>query len=148
VLVRHTVAAIAITLAVFLAIQILWAAVVRPHLIPSVRTTQPLSIVSFSGIGVSNDNRPSCRVAAVQGRRGDWVVGGSQAVSATGRPVSFAPAGCPQLTNMIPCVARNGILIQVTYEPARRYWEFQWLETGIFLILAASLAITRGARKP
>lgn len=38
---------------------------------------------------------------------------------------------------MIACLARNGIRMQVTYQPASRYWEFQWLETGIFLILAA-----------
>ena len=24
----------------------------------------------------------------------------------------------------------------VTYQPASRYWDLQWLETGIFLVLA------------
>jgi hypothetical protein len=27
----------------------------------------------------------------------------------------------------------------VTYQPASRSWEFQWLETAIFVILAAGL---------
>jgi ABC-2 family transporter protein len=139
VLVRRTVAAMAITLAVFVAVQILWAALVRPYLIPSVHVTQPLSSVTFGGIGVSNDHRMVLRVDTVQGRLGDWLVGGSQTVSATGRPVSFAPAGCRQLTNFIPCLARHGIQMRVTYQPASRYWEFQWLETGLFLAMAAGL---------
>jgi hypothetical protein len=29
----------------------------------------------------------------------------------------------------------------VTYQPAGRYWTFQWLETGIFLMLALIAAI-------
>ncbi|HUD77408.1 MAG TPA: hypothetical protein VMR00_06130 [Streptosporangiaceae bacterium] len=29
--------------------------------------------------------------------------------------------------------------MQVGYQPASRYWAFQWLETGIFLILAGGL---------
>jgi hypothetical protein len=29
----------------------------------------------------------------------------------------------------------------VTYQPASRYWTFQWLEAGIFLALAAAAAI-------
>ncbi|HYY79164.1 MAG TPA: hypothetical protein VFD04_08275 [Actinomycetes bacterium] len=29
----------------------------------------------------------------------------------------------------------------VTYQPANRYWTFQWLETGIFIALALAAAI-------
>jgi ABC-type transport system involved in multi-copper enzyme maturation permease subunit len=137
VLVRRTVAAMAITLAVFVAVQILWAAAVRPHLIPSDRTTRPLSAVSFAGTSVTSGNRFFLQVASVQGGLGDWVVGSSQAVSATGRPVTTVPAGCAQLSALLPCLARHGVRIQVTYQPASRYWQFQWLETGIFLALAA-----------
>ncbi len=28
----------------------------------------------------------------------------------------------------------------LTYEPTSRFWDFQWYETGIFVVLAAALA--------
>ena len=33
-----------------------------------------------------------------------------------------------------------GIREAITYQPASRYWPFQWIETGIFLALALALA--------
>ena len=38
------------------------------------------------------------------------------------------------------CLASHGIRIAVTYQPASRYWLFQWTETGIYLALALALA--------
>ncbi|HEY1827500.1 MAG TPA: hypothetical protein VGF87_05735 [Acidimicrobiales bacterium] len=37
------------------------------------------------------------------------------------------------------CVNRLGIREVVTYQPLSRYWPFQWMETGIFVILALAL---------
>jgi hypothetical protein len=37
-------------------------------------------------------------------------------------------------------MASRGIGEAITYQPARRYWPLQWIETGIFLALAAMLA--------
>jgi hypothetical protein len=31
--------------------------------------------------------------------------------------------------------------VALTYQPASRYWTFQWLETGIFFALALTAAI-------
>jgi hypothetical protein len=28
----------------------------------------------------------------------------------------------------------------VTFQPASRFWEFQWFETGLFVLLAVALA--------
>jgi hypothetical protein len=28
----------------------------------------------------------------------------------------------------------------ITYQPASRYWPFQWAETGVFVVLALALA--------
>ena len=36
-------------------------------------------------------------------------------------------------------MASRGIRETITYQPASRYWPFQWIETGIFLALALTL---------
>jgi hypothetical protein len=36
-------------------------------------------------------------------------------------------------------MASRGIREAITYQPAGRYWPFQWIETGIFLALALAL---------
>ncbi len=38
------------------------------------------------------------------------------------------------------CLASHGIREAVTYQPASRYWAFQWTETAIYLALAVALA--------
>jgi hypothetical protein len=138
VLVRRLVPAMAITLAVFAAIQILWPNLVRPYLIPPVQATQPLSAISFSGMMTTGNNQVVLQGIGFNGPSGDWVVGGGL-VSSAGRPEAFVPARCAEQNDPIPCMASNGIRMQVSYQPASRYWEFQWLETGIFLVLAAGL---------
>jgi len=38
------------------------------------------------------------------------------------------------------CLTSQGIREAITYQPARRYWPFQWTETAIYLALALALA--------
>ena len=38
-------------------------------------------------------------------------------------------------------VARLHLRQLVTYQPASRYWAFQWYETAIFVVLALALAL-------
>ena len=40
---------------------------------------------------------------------------------------------------VVSCAQAHGIRGYVTYQPASRYWAFQGIETGIFLLLAAAL---------
>ena len=37
-------------------------------------------------------------------------------------------------------VGRQHLRQRITYQPASRYWDFQWIETAIFLILGLALA--------
>jgi hypothetical protein len=138
-LVRRTIVAMAITLAIFAAIQILWPGFVRPHLISPVQTTQPLSAVSFNGTGDYNNGILVLQIGTVDGLPpGTWITR-SHAVNAAGQPITRAPLPCVSAQNFVPCLQSHGIRMAVTYQPASRYWEFQWLETGIFLVLAAGL---------
>jgi hypothetical protein len=40
----------------------------------------------------------------------------------------------------LDCLASHGIRIGATYQPASRYWAFQWTETAIYLAVALALA--------
>lgn len=40
----------------------------------------------------------------------------------------------------LDCLAGHGIREAVSYQPASRYWAFQWTETAIYLAIALALA--------
>jgi hypothetical protein len=71
--------------------------------------------------------------------------GGDVEVVGNGFPVSAVPAECmthsgPHSTqNVLSCLANHGYAQYVTYQPATRYWPFQFIEAGIFVVLAAAL---------
>jgi ABC-type transport system involved in multi-copper enzyme maturation permease subunit len=45
----------------------------------------------------------------------------------------------PDPQAVLPCLAAHGYRGSVTFQPASRFWAFQGIETGIFVILAAVL---------
>jgi hypothetical protein len=147
-LLRRTIPAMAVTLAVFAAIQVLVPILVRPHLIPSVQTTQAASAVKISDLSVGAD---SLKVAGISGQPGAWILG-NRFVDATGHTVTSLPSACVNAFNsgggvgpngvaesLPSCLARHGIKIAVSYLPASRYWALQSAETGMYLVLAAGL---------
>jgi len=139
VLVRRLLPAMAISLAVFAAVQILMPAVVRPHLIPPVHSTQALSTVSFNGMGETNGGHLILNLGGLNNRPGDWIVS-SMPIDAAGQPARTVPPACSSATTtFVPCLASRGIRMAVSYQPASRYWAFQWLETGIFVLVALVL---------
>jgi hypothetical protein len=140
VLTRRLLPAMAITLAVFAAVQLLTPAFVRPHLITPVTTTQALSTVTFNGIGVSNNGILLLQIGNVSGAPGDWITS-SQPVDAAGQAVTSVPSACHQgaTNDFLQCLSSHGVRVAVSYQPASRYWALQWYETGIFLALALGL---------
>jgi hypothetical protein len=60
-----------------------------------------------------------------------------------GVPISGLPSACQALAFQPPkfssCLAARGYSGFITYQPAGRYWAFQGIETGIFVLLAAAL---------
>lgn len=142
-IVRRMLPAMALTLIVFTTIQALVPAVIRPHLQTPVSDT-----VRFSPAAVAeHDARVNLRgTAHVDGYTipGAWVLSSSaDLLDATGAPVSEA-----QLQDCITgneaedmaCVSEHDLHFTVSYQPADRYWVFQWLEFAAFLALAALLA--------
>ena len=62
-----------------------------------------------------------------------------------GVPLASMPRACQELAfqgprKFIPCLTAHGYRgVFLSYQPASRYWAFQGIETGIFVLLAAAL---------
>jgi ABC-type transport system involved in multi-copper enzyme maturation permease subunit len=142
VLIRRAVPAMAVTLAIFVAVQVAIPLWVRPHLIPPDRTV--VSGPSFFQSAAMSVG--TLAASAVPGQPEAWIVS-SGAINAAGQPVTTIPAVCLPTSaiksaspNLGACMASRGIAEAITYQPASRYWPFQWIETGIFIALALALA--------
>jgi hypothetical protein len=156
-LVRRTIAAMAITLVVFVAVQVGMPQLVRPHLIPPVRSTidftpSKLTMFAFGPDGLE---------VRAEAPDGAWLLS-SQTVDASGHAVAripsnsslsptsgpCAPTAAPPPSDgpgeeLAPCLAavkRLGYRQQVTYQPASRFWPLQWYETAIYTAVALGLA--------
>jgi hypothetical protein len=58
--------------------------------------------------------------------------------------ISNMPSACRALAFQSPlktasCLTAHGYRGFISYQPASRYWAFQGIETGIFVLLAAAL---------
>ncbi|MEV6869029.1 ABC transporter permease [Streptosporangium subroseum] len=157
-LVRRTLPAMALTLAVFAAIQLAMPLLVRPHLMPPVTSTFELSQANMSGIHVEGQGGPA-RIStrsAVPGDAGSWVLSsdlldpsgrrvagsGEEApvpVSVTSGPCSPQGAGPHGLNACWAEINRLGYRQQAIYQPLERFWPFQWIETGIYALLTLGL---------
>jgi hypothetical protein len=137
---RRTLPAIAVVLGGFIALRLVIANLLRPHYLAAVTTY----------FNVAGTFTPSGQ---------PWVLG-QGAVSRTGQTVAAGwgdlepalPAACQRLLPGAP-TAKNGASMNavfscmqshgwrgfVTYQPASRYWPFQGIETGIYVLLAAAL---------
>ena len=75
---------------------------------------------------------------------GAWVISASQLTTPDGRSSSSEPAGpCGPQAGSRACnayVESLHLRQTVTYQPASRYWAFQWIETAIYLAFALILA--------
>jgi ABC-type transport system involved in multi-copper enzyme maturation permease subunit len=147
-LIRRTLPAMAVTLAVFTAVIIAFPIWVRPHLIPPVQTTSTLSLASIANLPAvgASDGHLSLVPGSAAAPPGAWVMSSSQLTTPDGRASSSEPAGpCSPPSPAADQTCNDYIeslhLRQtVTYQPASRYWAFQWVETAIYLALALALA--------
>ena len=160
-LIRRTLPAMAITLALFVALQIAMPQLVRPHLISPARSNVEITASNLDDFRVAQDGRIQLRATAAD--TGAWVLS-SHTVDASGHavdtiPVSTSagpcapPQGPPGQAHagagpgdkrrvLSPCLAeltRLGYRQQVSYLPSSRFWPLQAYETGIYTGLALGL---------
>jgi len=149
-LLRRTLPAIGLTLAGFIAIRSVIYILVRPHFMTAVTSYFPIgSGFSPAGSGwqlasgfVGANGQPISIPQTTSGQ----VIGGP----GVSLPVSSLPAPCQAAAGngpftratyhaVVSCAQAHGVRGYVTYQPASRYWAFQGIETGIFVLLAAVL---------
>jgi hypothetical protein len=156
--VRRTVAAMALTLAVYVFVQVAVPFWVRPHLIPPVTRTEAISQSTLDGI-MSLNGGPF-RLSLHTSDPRDWILT-NETVDADGRatalPAWFAdclppPPGAgdqgtarvnPAPGTLDDCLSRldsEGYRQQLVYQPMSHFWRLQWAETGLYLAASALLA--------
>ncbi|MFE6911738.1 ABC transporter permease [Streptomyces erythrochromogenes] len=152
-LVRRTVPAMAATLVAFVAVQILVPFAIRPHFMTPEHTDVALSSLVTAPGGGGESGAPKdgwngnhvqlkgagddtyLRVGVL--KPGVWVVSDPGAVlDASGREVRGAAGCADRAKDPFACFATSDLHVEVDYQPADRYWTFQWVETGIFLALS------------
>jgi hypothetical protein len=151
-LVRRTVPAMALTLAVFVAVQLAMPLWIRPHLVPPQEVTTAITAENLHGIGVSGPGGVTTLTVSA-GTPNAWILA-SETVDRSGRPATILPSwvndcmgppsghepvvGEPQQACFAK-LADAGYRQRISYQPDSRFWLFQWLETGIFAVLTAAL---------
>jgi hypothetical protein len=164
VLIRRTVPAMAATLVGFVAARLAFTQWIRPHLLSPAHTTRSLSSATTLGFGASPTGGGVSFSAARPYIPNAWSIS-SQIVDKAGHAPTtqalhaFLQRACPHIgappaaggsgtgtrqapTTFQACVAQLSAKfhLAVTYQPASRYWTFQWLEMGIFCLAALVLA--------
>jgi ABC-type transport system involved in multi-copper enzyme maturation permease subunit len=136
-LLRRTLPALGITLAGFAGIRLVIANWLRLHYMTPVVAyykltapfTPPGSYLPVTNAFVGPDGKPAALVNGVPNYNG--VPLPSACVHAT--------QNSPNPQAVLPCLAAHGYRGLLAYQPAGRFWAFQFIETGIFVVLAAAL---------
>ncbi|HXS63026.1 MAG TPA: ABC transporter permease subunit [Streptosporangiaceae bacterium] len=140
VLIKRTLPAMAVTLAVLALVLVGWPALVRSHLIPPVHSTSILRGPNIAGLGISGSQKMTVFVGA--DKPGAWVIS-DQAVNAAGQQYAGRPPRACLSKSFNGCtkaILALGLKQAISYEPASRYWALQGSETGAYLLFAVALA--------
>jgi hypothetical protein len=137
-LVRKTVPAMALTLIVVAIVQLAWPSLVRPELITPLRATRAVTI-SLSDATVQHSGQI---IVPVTNLPGAWVIS-DQTITPDGTVFVLPEVPACQSGTQQQCstwLAGQHLRQRVTYQPASRFWIFQWYETAIYLAVALLLA--------
>ncbi|HEY2520594.1 MAG TPA: ABC transporter permease subunit [Streptosporangiaceae bacterium] len=145
-LVRRTIPAMVITLAVVAAVQIAFPLAVRPHLVSPVRHTTAVTAAAIreingngpgdqlTGVGLGNSGVPA----------GAWVISDQTTTASGSTALGAMPSACgPSMRDFSACataIAGKNLKLTVVYHPPNRYWLIQLIETASYLAVAALLA--------
>jgi hypothetical protein len=142
-LLRRTVPAMAVTLALVVAVQIANPFWIREHLVDGVQVTTPLDASTPKSMRTTSNNEVTV-VGRVQAP-GAWVVSNDTVTPSgdvfVGRTTDGGP--CTPEQPKQTCgewLAAQQLRQQVSYVPADRFWPLQWTETGLYLALSMALA--------
>jgi membrane protein implicated in regulation of membrane protease activity len=154
-LLRRTVAAMAVTLVVFLAVQVLVPLVVRPYLVPATEETVTITQENILGIRAEVvEGKLVAESIVVDYPDGAWQLANetldpdgavsplpSEVVNCLGPAPDDGPP-TQSIDEVHRCFAKLddlGYHQRLVYQPASSFWPLQWVETGFFLALSALL---------
>jgi hypothetical protein len=130
-LIRRVVPAIVATLAVYAGLAFAAAGFLREHYLTPLVTSD------------INFNLPGTSTAWTIGQ---WSTKGGRFAFAGNPPDSLVNQFCSSVSpdkigplGFAPCLAQHGYIQWTSYEPASRFWPFQWIEGGWLLALSALL---------
>ncbi|HEX9034984.1 MAG TPA: ABC transporter permease subunit [Streptosporangiaceae bacterium] len=138
VLVRRTLPAMAVTLAGFAVVMLAWPSLVRPHLFPPVSITAPVAASLTTGVVTHNGEI----TVPANNLPGAWIIS-NQTITRTGQVFVLPDVRACATGTQRQCnawFATQQLRRHLVYQPASRYWAFQWYETAIFLAIALALA--------
>ncbi|HEX3707176.1 MAG TPA: ABC transporter permease subunit [Mycobacteriales bacterium] len=160
-IIRRTLPAMAVTLVGFIAVRMVIQFYVRAHLIAPVHRV--FALTQRFGLGIERSPSGIQLQAGTPEFHGAWVTSSHLVDSAGHAPTSaFINQACRAVLDVAPpsgppqkggapsgpaiqafqtCLSNVGARYHqvVSYQPASRFWELQWLESAIFLGLAAVL---------
>jgi hypothetical protein len=136
----------AVTLAVVAAVLIAMPLWIRPHLITPARDTVALTSANIQGLSTDAHGTNLHVFASTPTPPGAWVLSAQVTTMSGSANLGAVPSACqPSSLNSGPkacfgALAHKHLKQVVSYQPASRYWAFQWLEMGIFLTVGILLA--------
>jgi ABC-type transport system involved in multi-copper enzyme maturation permease subunit len=139
-LLRRTLPAMAVTLAGFVAVRVIIVLWVRAHYLSAVTVT-------YNTLGSYTPRGSIWQLASgVIGPNGQPLPQPNNMDYFNNIPQTYLPGSCSNLlgsgaSNPTPACARalSHFREFITYQPADRFWTFQLIETGIFVLIAAAL---------
>lgn len=151
---RRPIAAMALTLALYVVVQVVVPLWVRPHLVAPTTASVVLSTDTLDSLSVDESGRTDL-ITVHTSARGDWLLA-NQTLDASGEPgvlptwltdcVASPPTrveGAVQAQPVDPCLQRltaEGYTQRVVYQPASNFWPIQWAETALYLAASGLLA--------
>ena len=144
-LLRRTLPAMAITIVVFTFLRLVIGQDLRSHYMTAL--TKTYTFLHRPALPTGSYWLVSGGLVGPGGQVPSSQAHGGPGLSIDGVPISISnvPSACRALAfqgprRFFPCLTAHGYRgLFITYQPASRYWAFQGIETGIFVLLAAAL---------
>jgi hypothetical protein len=151
---RRPIVAMAVTLVLYVVVQVAVPLWVRPHLVAPTTATVTISPATLDSISIDLSGRTDA-ITVHTGDRGDWILR-NETVDASGH-VATLPAwltgctaappanvdGAVRAQTVDPCLdrlTREGYAQRVVYQPAGSFWRIQWAETALYLAASGVIA--------
>ena len=127
-LIRRVVPAIVATLAAYTALAFAAGGLLREHYLTPLLTTNNFNLPGTAWV-----------ISQWSTKDGRFAFAGLPPMSLLNQFCSSLPPGKPSVGTLEQCVAQHGYTQWTSYQPASRFWPFQWIEGGWLLALSAIL---------